>query len=259
MINLRKGSNSTKKYLEPTAAEKYHYDRLAEVSKSGLIDTDSNIRYDDILVINAQTSTSYLTIPSNEESIVGSTECHCVEPNSKKCENYTPLSTGPRAKTPTASSDGSECENPPIIISGDTECKTPPLSSTSEVQYKSPHSPLCGEAADCNSFTLSGYANSNDSSGQAASVHTNQLFVCLDCNKKFKHYASLYKHSAHVHKNTLKKRGSIKCMEHDCLFTCARLNVLQEHLVNVHNIDFKEETRRFDSEKGNFSCHACCY
>ncbi len=40
-------------------------------------------------------------------------------------------------------------------------------------------------------------------------------------------------------------------MEHNCLFTCARLNVLQEHLVNVHNIDFKEETRRFDSEKGN--------
>ncbi len=146
LLNLRKGSNSTK-YLEPTTAEKYHYDRLAEVSKSGLIETDSNIRYDDILVINAQTSNSDLTIPSNEESIVGSTECHCVEPNSKKRENYTPLSTGPRAKTPTA---GSECEILPIIISGDTECKTPPLSSTSEVQYKSPHSPLCGEAADCN-------------------------------------------------------------------------------------------------------------
>ncbi len=59
-----------------------------------------------ILVINAQTSNSDLTIPSNEESIVGSTECQCVEPNSKKCENYTPLSTGPRAQTPTASSDG---------------------------------------------------------------------------------------------------------------------------------------------------------
>ncbi len=112
-----------------------------------------------------QTSNSHLTIPSNKESIVGSSECHCVEPNSIKCENHTPLS-GPQAKT--ASSDGSKCENSPIVISGDTECKTPPSSNTSEVEDKSPHSPLCGEAADCNSITLSGYANSNDRSGQAA-------------------------------------------------------------------------------------------
>ncbi len=54
LLNLRKGRNSTK-YLEPTAAQKCHYDRFAEVNKSGLIETDSNIRYDDILVINAQT------------------------------------------------------------------------------------------------------------------------------------------------------------------------------------------------------------
>ncbi len=54
-----------------------------------------------------------------------------------------------------------------LVILGDTECKTSPSSNTSEVEDKSPHSPLCGEAADCNSYTLSGYANSNDSSGQA--------------------------------------------------------------------------------------------
>jgi len=151
-----------------------------------------------------------------------------------------------------SSSHDGECTTPPITSSGDAKCETLAMISSGNTERKTPSlSFLDGECKPPHS-SYSSEADCNNTSVEVnASVSSDNRFVCSDCKKKFKHYASLYKHSIHVHKNTIKKDGPIKCMEHKCFFTCARISVLQEHLASVHRVNFNEEVRRFDSEKGN--------
>ena len=77
-----------------------------------------------------------------------------------------------------------------------------------------------------------------------------QSFLCSDCGKSFK--SSLYKHAGNSHKISIKKSGPIKCLEKGCAFTCARINVSQQHLANTHSIDFHQETKKFHTLRGNF-------
>ena len=76
------------------------------------------------------------------------------------------------------------------------------------------------------------------------------VFTCPNCEKTYKNYSSLYKHKKNVHESSSIKPGSIECLEKECHFSCTRIILLQQHLVDVHNMEFEREEKSFSTIKG---------
>ncbi len=77
-------------------------------------------------------------------------------------------------------------------------------------------------------------------------------FTCTECNKKYNHYSSLYKHKIRVHPT--QSIGKINCKENGCSFNCHFIAKLRHHLTVKHCINMKEEQIIFSTHKGKNTC-----
>ena len=72
---------------------------------------------------------------------------------------------------------------------------------------------------------------------------------CNLCNKKYNHYASLYKHKKSAHKETA--AGHIKCLETGCTYTCHYIQQLRNHLEGHHQLKMNTDELNFQSSECN--------